>query len=115
MRTYLLPQLPSVEEQFLGDLSALVNLDSLISMPPPIAGSGAQTASNPFAPSYPVPQPTTSNPFQQSKPRQPTLAELKGSSAQPGRGGEEVDGEGRKGGVGINAINCVNLSIFMAM
>ena len=95
MRTYLLPQLPSVEAQFLGDLSALVNLDSLISMPPPITGSGAQTASNPFAPSYPVPQPTTSNPFQQSKPRQPTLAELKGSSAQPGREGR---GRGREGG-----------------
>lgn len=77
-------QLPSVEEQFLGDLSALVNLDSLISMPPPTTGGGAQTAPNPFAPSYPVPQPATSNPFQQPKPRQPTLAELKGSSAQPG-------------------------------
>ena len=99
MRTYLLPQLPSVEEQFLGDLSALVNLDSLISMPPPITGSGAQTAPNPFAPSYPVPQPTTSNPFQQSKPRQPTLAELKGSSVQPGREGRG-GGRGREGGRG---------------
>ena len=52
-----------------------------------------QPTANPFVPSYPVPQPTTSNPFQQSKPRQPTLAEMKGSSVQPGREGRGGEGQ----------------------
>lgn len=67
-----------IEDEFLGDLATLVDLNTLNSQKP------ATTEANPFfVPSYTQPPPT-SNPFQQTKPRQPTLDELKGNTANPG-------------------------------
>ena len=69
-----------IEEKFLGDLSNLVDLDSLTVTKP------TSQQANPFIPSFTLPQATTSNPFQQNKPRQPTLDELRYNPA--GQGGE---------------------------
>ena len=72
-----------VEDRFLGENAALVDLDALLNAPPTVAlgGAAGSTPSNPFGG---VPMTSlSSNPFQAGKPAAPTLNQL-ATANQPG-------------------------------
>ena len=73
-----------VEDQFLGDLGQLVNLDLLSGPPPPKMGGGPSPA-NPFGTASSNPQQAL-NPFEANKAPAPTLNQI-AASKQPPYGG----------------------------
>ena len=72
-----------VEDQFLGELGQLVNLDLLSSAPPP--KPGGPSPANPFGTASSNPQ-LSLNPFELSKAPAPTLNQI-AASKQPPYGG----------------------------
>lgn len=76
-----------VEDQFLGDLGQLVNLDLLSGPPPPKMGGGPSPA-NPFGTASSNPQQAL-NPFEANKAPAPTLNQI-AASKQPPYGGPNL-------------------------
>ncbi|KAJ8254298.1 hypothetical protein COCON_G00209100 [Conger conger] len=91
----MLPGGPSrkTPESFLGPNAALVNLDTLVTVPPQPA-----PISNPFLSAGPAPPPAQVNPFQVLQPQPPTLNQMRGSplmgvSAQAFAGGAQMSSD----------------------
>ena len=82
--THALMQSDRVEDQFLGELGQLVNLDLLSSAPPPKVTGGPSPA-NPFGTMSLNPQQSL-NPFDASKAPAPSLNQI-AASKQPPYGG----------------------------
>ena len=74
-----------IEDQFLGDLGQLVNLD-LLSSEPPSKMTGGPSPANPFGTASSSNPQQSLNPFDASKPPAPTLNQI-AASKQPPYGG----------------------------
>lgn len=83
---YYFLQSDRIEDQFLGDLGQLVNLDLLSGPPPPKMGGGPSPA-NPFGTASSNPQQSL-NPFEANKPPAPSLNQI-AANKQPYGGPSE--------------------------